>query len=120
MFRFKWVLYTGFISLFFLTIELPSEVSDDPVEIGFILFIVIPCLGFLWAEAAKRCHDLGKNSNYLVNPYNFLLLFYRKGEEGCNQYGDDPKAIRSQFIFPADDVVDDIFPPIGNKNAITH
>ncbi len=43
------------------------------------------------------------------NLYNFERKFYRKGAEGCNHYAGDPKVIRSQFVYPADDIKDDTF-----------
>lgn len=116
-FWFKCILYCGLISLFFVTIESPSGVGYKPVEIAFILFVLVPCLGFLCGQAAKRCHDLGKSSLCLVNPYNCMLLFYRKGEQGSNNYGDDPRAIRSQLEFLADEILDDVFSDINKKHT---
>lgn len=53
----------------------------------------IPMLWFLWAQGAKRCHDVGNSGWWQLIPlYGFWLLF-QDGQHGENQYGENPKGI---------------------------
>ncbi|MEJ1222773.1 DUF805 domain-containing protein [Sediminicola sp. 1XM1-17] len=51
----------------------------------------IPLLWFMWAQGAKRCHDLGYSGWYQLIPFFNLWLLYAKGKPGSNEYGDHPK-----------------------------
>lgn len=55
----------------------------------FLLFIActVAFLGFLYAQCAKRCHDLGKSGAWMFVPFWNVLLFFAEGEEQDNQYG---------------------------------
>lgn len=56
-----------------------------------LLISYIPMLWFLWAQNAKRCHDRGNSGWYQLIPFYFLILLFGDGEEGENEYGDNPK-----------------------------
>jgi uncharacterized membrane protein YhaH (DUF805 family) len=58
-----------------------------------VLFAYIPMLWFLWAQAAKRCHDLGNSGWYQLIPFYVFWLLFADGQEGPNDYGDNPKGI---------------------------
>lgn len=55
----------------------------------FLLFIActVAFFGFLYAQCAKRCHDLGKSGAWMFVPFWNVLLFFAEGEEQDNQYG---------------------------------
>jgi uncharacterized membrane protein YhaH (DUF805 family) len=53
----------------------------------------IPLVWFLWAQAAKRCHDLGNSGWYQLIPFYVFWLLFADGQEGPNDYGDNPKGI---------------------------
>jgi uncharacterized membrane protein YhaH (DUF805 family) len=56
----------------------------------FILFI--PMLWFLWAQGAKRCHDMGHSGWYQIIPFYVIWMIFTKGEKGIrNKYGLNPK-----------------------------
>lgn len=55
------------------------------------LIIIIPTLWFLWAQGAKRCHDRGQIGWFQIIPFYFFWLIFADGDEGENQYGEDPK-----------------------------
>lgn len=51
----------------------------------------IPMLWFLWAQGAKRCHDIGNNGWWQIIPLYVFWLFFQKGVSDINQYGAKPK-----------------------------
>jgi uncharacterized membrane protein YhaH (DUF805 family) len=55
----------------------------------------IPMLWFLWAQGAKRCHDLGNNGWWQLIPFYALWLTFQDGQVGSNEYGENPKGIQS-------------------------
>lgn len=44
-----------------------------------------------WAVAVRRMHDTGKSGWYMLIPIYSFILACTNGEEGKNEYGDDPK-----------------------------
>lgn len=60
-------------------------------ESKIILLAYIPMLWFLWAQGAKRCHDLGHSGWYQIIPFYVFWLIFKDGEVGNNQYGPNPK-----------------------------
>lgn len=58
---------------------------------GLIAIAYIPVYWFLWAQGAKRCHDVGQNGWYQIIPFYFLWLIFGEGESNINQYGINPK-----------------------------
>jgi uncharacterized membrane protein YhaH (DUF805 family) len=51
--------------------------------------LAIPSAWFLFAQGAKRCHDLG-NSGWLqlILPISIWLMLFMKGEQQANEYGE--------------------------------
>ena len=72
-----------------------SRSSDPGATIVIFYLLMLPGLIFIWAQGAKRCHDLGNSGWWQLIPlYGFWLLF-ADGQHGTNQYGDNPKGIQS-------------------------
>lgn len=65
-----------------------SAISEAVPIAGFAL---LPCVYFLWAQGAKRCHDIGKNGWYQIIPLFFIVLLSSKGNPGLNKYDKDFK-----------------------------
>lgn len=52
---------------------------------------LIPGYCFLWAQGAKRCHDRNNTGWYQIIPFYALWMLFADGDEGENDYGDNPK-----------------------------
>ena len=64
-------------------------------DAGIFGLAYIPMLWFLWAQGAKRCHDVGNNGWWQIIPFYALWLLFQDGQPGANQYGENPKGIQS-------------------------
>lgn len=51
----------------------------------------IPLLWFLWAQGAKRCHDVGNNGWWQIIPLYGLWMLFDEGQNYSNDYGENPK-----------------------------
>ncbi len=63
-----------------------AHVGDNITGYGYI-----PILWFIWAQGAKRCHDLGNSGWYQLIPLYFFWLLFTDSPIGSNEYGDNPK-----------------------------
>lgn len=59
--------------------------------IGFVL--IIPMVWFLWAQGAKRCHDIDRSGWWQLIPFYVFVLLFQDGEPGENEYGVNAKDI---------------------------
>jgi uncharacterized membrane protein YhaH (DUF805 family) len=73
----------------YITILAVSTADDTLGAIVFILFI--PMIWFLWAQGAKRCHDVGKSGWWQLIPFYVFILLFQDGDQGRNEYGQNPK-----------------------------
>jgi len=71
-------------------------VASAGEEAGIIFILLIPLLWFLWAQGAKRCHDLGNSGWWQLIPFYGLWMLFQDGEVGQNQYGENPKGIQTR------------------------
>lgn len=79
---------------------LPANLSDDDMSEGvaiFTLLIFLPAIWVLFANIAKRCHDLGKSGFLglllLIPVANLAIgiyLAFFKGDLNDNEYGPSP------------------------------
>jgi len=60
-------------------------------EVPLIALAYIPNLWFLWAQGAKRCHDLGNSGWWQIIPFYVLWMIFQNGQPGINKYGRNPK-----------------------------
>ncbi len=74
-----------------------SAISASGGEGGAVLVLIflIPMLCFLWAQGAKRCHDVGNSGWWQLIPFYVLWLLFQDGQPGPNQYGENPKGIQA-------------------------
>lgn len=77
----------GFVAWF--AIYALSEPALEYNSNIFLLFLACTTVffWFLYAQCAKRCHDLGKSGAWMFVPFWNVLLFFAEGEEQDNQYG---------------------------------
>lgn len=72
---------------------LNAIVGASDGDAAILLFAYIPLLWFLWAQGAKRCHDVGNSGWWQLIPFYGFWLLFQDGEHGRNQYGENPKGI---------------------------
>lgn len=60
-------------------------------EAPIIGLAYIPMLWFLFAQGAKRCHDVGNNGLWQIIPFYIFWLLFQDGQPGSNEYGNNPK-----------------------------
>jgi uncharacterized membrane protein YhaH (DUF805 family) len=82
----------GFIAFLFLLFV--SGLVKDYVSswLGAMMFILnfLAMAFFLVTQSAKRCHDIGVNGWLQFVPLFVLLLLFKSGDKGANEFGPDP------------------------------
>ncbi|TXD51682.1 MULTISPECIES: DUF805 domain-containing protein [unclassified Polaribacter] len=84
---FSLIIYTVLATVINLII---TESNGDAAILGLAFF---PMLWFLWAQGAKRCHDVGNSGWWQLIPFYGFWLIFQDGEHSANQYGDNPKGV---------------------------
>ncbi len=78
--------------IWYVIIDVASKSQDLSQGAAIVLLIsCIPMLWFIWAQNCKRCHDRGNSGWYQLIPFYGFVLLFGDGEEGENEYGDNPK-----------------------------
>ena len=90
----------GFVAWFAI-----YALSESALEYNsniFLLFLACTAVffWFLYAQCAKRCHDLGKSGAWMFVPFWNILLFFAEGEKGENQYGQGTEVKSDDTILP--------------------
>lgn len=84
----------SFIIYFVWVMILNVATASNDMSEGLLIFLIVtyvPMIWFLWAQNCKRCHDRGNSGWYQLIPFYFFVLLFGDGEEGSNDYGDNPK-----------------------------
>lgn len=69
-------------------------VAASGSEIGMLAFLIfIPLVWFVWAQGAKRCHDLGRSGWFQLIPFYGLIMLFHDGDPGRNEYGFNAKGV---------------------------
>lgn len=78
-----------------------AMIATSPDGAKFLLVLLIPLLWFMWAQGAKRCHDLGNSGWWQLIPFYGFWMLFQEGSRLSNQYGENPKqpSFRRQAIF---------------------
>lgn len=53
--------------------------------------LLLPMYWVVFAQGAKRCHDVGNSGWYQLIPFYGLFMIFAKGDDGINEYGPNPK-----------------------------
>jgi uncharacterized membrane protein YhaH (DUF805 family) len=65
--------------------------NNDEVSILYIGYL--PVFWFIFAQGAKRCHDMNKNGFWQLIPFFVIGLIFVDGDPGENEYGVNPKGL---------------------------
>ena len=91
----------GFVAWFASFLLFDIEHSDGN---GGVILLFLACTAvffwFIYAQCAKRCHDLGKSGAWMFVPFWNILLFFAEGEKGENQYGQGTEVKSDNTILP--------------------
>ncbi len=79
--------------LYFVAYAILFAVVASDRDFSILFIAMIPMLWFLWAQGAKRCHDLGNSGWWQLIPLYPLWLLFQEGQIVANQYGENPKGI---------------------------
>ena len=66
-------------------------IANIKSSFAIIVLAYVPLVWMLWAQGAKRCHDLGKSGWWQIIPFYVFWLIFQDGDAGVNQYGNNPK-----------------------------
>jgi len=80
-----------YLVAYVIILALSAGAADGGVGGALTLVIIVPLLWFLWAQGAKRCHDLDRSGWWQIIPFYFLVLIFSDGQPGSNEYGSNPK-----------------------------
>ena len=82
-----------------LTTILNNLLASSSGDMDILGLAGIPLLWFVWAQGAKRCHDLGKNGWWQLIPFYCIWLTFQDGQRFPNEYGDNPKGLQENNPF---------------------
>ena len=67
-------------------------ISTTGNGLGALAFIlIIPLAWFVWAQGAKRCHDIGRSGWWQLIPFYVFVMLFQDGDMAVNEYGSNPK-----------------------------
>lgn len=78
-----YIIYTIFLYL--------GIAADNAVMEVIVLLVYIGIYWLLFAQGAKRCHDLGHSGWFQIIPFYVFVMLFANGERGYNKYGNNPK-----------------------------
>ena len=64
---------------------------ESVFELALVIFIAILFSWIYYATGAKRCHDCGYCGWWQIVPFFPIVLAFKPGVTGPNEYGPDPK-----------------------------
>lgn len=83
------IIYSISYTILVLLLALTGMDEDALVVLSYVC--LIPFLWFLYAQGAKRCHDLGHSGWWQLIPFYGLWMLFQDGQLGENEYGENPK-----------------------------
>lgn len=83
------VTFIIYVVFYAISTALMQAAGGAGALIGLVL--IIPMVWFLWAQGAKRCHDVGRSGWWQLIPFYFFVLLFQDGDGGKNEFGSNPK-----------------------------
>ena len=78
------ILFTIIIRVFLMFL-----INNPMLDLGVGLVFLLPTL----SAAVRRMHDVGKSGWYVLIPIYNLILACTEGDNGSNEYGNDPEGV---------------------------
>lgn len=79
--------------ILYIVINVIIMIGEGRGVIVFLRILYVPMLYFIFAQGAKRCHDLGESGWWQLIPFYNLRMLFTDGIVGENPYGENPKGI---------------------------
>ena len=70
-----------------ITIGLLGAIGSGLIILPILLIIIISYFWILFAQGAKRCHDLGKSGWFKLIPFFVFWMIFKTGMSGGNKCG---------------------------------
>ena len=86
-------------------------------EASILVLVFIPLFWFIWAQGAKRCHDLGQSGWMQLIPFYVLWMFFQEGNYYSNSYGENPNRIETINTAQAQPLRTSVYLPIANTTS---
>lgn len=87
-------------SLISTSMDITLESVDNPAFLLFYILIVIAIITINVCITVQRLHDIGRSGYHyflffipIYNIYLGLVLIFKRGIDGPNEYGEDPLAL---------------------------
>jgi len=64
-----------------------AGISNNVVIMVAVLLLFLPLIWLIWAEGAKRCHDLGHSGWFQLIPFYSFVMLFCEGERCSNRFG---------------------------------
>jgi uncharacterized membrane protein YhaH (DUF805 family) len=77
----------GLTWLISIPISFILTLLSESGQFGLWLILYIPFVWAIYAQGAKRCHDIGYNGWWQIVPLFFFVLLFASGEPQINKYG---------------------------------
>lgn len=76
-----------------LTTIISTIIEESRGDADMLGLALIPMIWIVWAQGAKRCHDVGNSGWWQLIPFYNLWLIFQDGQLGSNEYGKNPKGM---------------------------
>ncbi len=65
--------------IYFVIYMVVLAIMESGEEAAILGLAYIPMLWFLWAQGAKRCHDMGQSGWFQIIPFYVFWMIFAKG-----------------------------------------
>ena len=86
--RYFWLSTFAILNLIFLLCL--SQKQDVSLLLLLLFFVFVIFIVAIFIQAIKRAHDIGKSGWITLIPFYNIILFFSRGEDEVNRYGNSP------------------------------